>query len=284
MNSYVYLRIATGIVRTQDLMNVSGALITCSSSPPFLLTAAEIKSTSRGACVKSETERQTERNGTETGRGQTYSSLPWIHWLSHCRWRAFFMLHCNTVLLSALFFMTLLPKDVGVLRRPLTVINITGCRYRLTFESLLLRHRTSASFLMQRVTASAARHATIRAEGMAVSGIFKPPSGSLSIYFSFCLPCLLPLFLLLSLTASFQFTFSLLHHTHTEHLWPIPRCFHSKYSCSLAGSNKILLSIIKHNLFCPRKVSRCNYTAASLFVRIWRCALKQCIATLHPTL
>lgn len=37
------------------------------------------------------------------------------------------MLHCNTVLFTALVFMTLLPEDVGVLRRPLTVINRTGC-------------------------------------------------------------------------------------------------------------------------------------------------------------
>lgn len=138
--------------------------------------------------------RQTERerrNEKEKERGQTYSSLPWIHWLSHCRWRAFFMLHCYTVLFTALLFMTLLPKDVGVLRRPLTVINITGCPSPTDIWVLLRRHYTS--FFSGRVMATATRHARVHVEG--------PQNIQSSCLFLYLF------FILLSLSSTFYLSF-----------------------------------------------------------------------------
>lgn len=94
------------------------------------------------------------------------------------------MLHCYTVPFAALFFMTLLPKDVGVLRRPLTVINITGCRYRLTFEifsyiSAHLSHSSRAALWRQpRIMLQCMRK-------YGISRIFKPPSGSFSPFVLF---------------------------------------------------------------------------------------------------
>lgn len=61
--------------------------------------------------------------------GASVFLLPRIGCLSHCSRRAFFMLHCCRILcLSSCFSLTLSPReDAGDLRRPLTVIHITGC-------------------------------------------------------------------------------------------------------------------------------------------------------------
>lgn len=122
----------------------------CFSESNLRMCVCALMSPWTEACVQSETDREGEIvkgwEEKERERRRTFSSLPWTQWLSHCRWRAFFMLHCCTVLFTALFFMTLLPKDVGVLRRPLTVINITGCLLPTDIWVLLLHHYTSAPF------------------------------------------------------------------------------------------------------------------------------------------
>lgn len=207
----------TEIVCAQDLMNVSRprwcaeACVSLSVSPPspqstyVCVWVYELKRVWRAR----RRDRQSEIawRWEEKERGQTYSSLPWIHWLSHCRWRAFFMLHCYTALFTALFFMTLLPKDVGVLRRPLTVINITGCPLPTDIWVLLLHHYASASVLHRAGYGDSRTSRYSTRGGIAVSRIFKAPSGSFCIYFSFYSSCLLPLSLLLSLTASLRSCF-----------------------------------------------------------------------------
>lgn len=80
------------------------------------------------ACALMRVWRHTQEDNMEQERTQTYSSLPWLHRLSHCRRRAFFMLHCFTHFSSlGCVFTDSSPRMVRVLRRPKTIINIAGC-------------------------------------------------------------------------------------------------------------------------------------------------------------